>query len=198
MTTKIKPGVIADAAVENAAIASNAVTTDKVALDTLTAADLAPDSVAASEIAADAVGSSEIAAGAVGTSEIADGSIELGDLSAAATPAFTKSYTSSNQTITSAGSLTLAHGLGAMPSLVQVRLKCTTADNGYSVNDELVVNPGLSSNGGSEGVVVVPDATNLNIRFGSAAGAFKVLNKGTGAAGPIVNTSWAAIFKAWA
>lgn len=62
MTTKVKAGVIAPEAVENAAIAGNAVTTDKVALDTLTAADLAPDSVGTSEVADGAIGTADLAA----------------------------------------------------------------------------------------------------------------------------------------
>jgi len=52
-------------------------------------------------------------------------------ISAAVVPAFTAAYTSPDQTMVLAGALTLAHGLGGKPELVQLRLKCTTADIGY-------------------------------------------------------------------
>lgn len=115
---------------------------------------------------------------------------------AANTPAFTKSYTSANQTISQAGSLTLAHSLGAMPSMVQVRLKCLTAELGYSIGDEVIWH--LNHSGGtSRGVAIIPDATNLNIRFGNNANPFILLNKTTGSEANVTNANWAAIFKAW-
>lgn len=112
------------------------------------------------------------------------------------TPQFNKAYTSANQTITAAGTLTLAHGIGAMPALVQVRLKCTTAEFGYSIGDEVIFNSGDQN--ANRGCSIVPDATNLTIRYGSAANTFNVNNKTTGASAAITNASWVAIFKAWA
>lgn len=119
-------------------------------------------------------------------------------LPTANTPAFTKSYTSTNQTITAGGALTLAHSLGAMPTLVQARIKCTTADLGYSIGDEVIVNPGPSYVSSSTGLSLVVDATNIVVRFGSSAGAMSVVRKDTGALAIITAASWAAIFKAWA
>jgi hypothetical protein len=118
-------------------------------------------------------------------------------LPAANTPAFTKSYTSANQTITSGGSLTLAHSLGAMPALVQLRLKCTTGEGGYSIGDETIVAIGTHVASANRGIAVVPDATNLNVRFGSDGNAMCIHRKDTGAIINITNASWAAIFKAW-
>lgn len=109
---------------------------------------------------------------------------------------FTKSFTSSNQTITAAGALTLAHSMGVMPSLVQVRLKCTTGEHGYSIGDEVIWNSGDQN--ANRGCSIVPDATNLNIRYGSGANTFNVNHKTTGASSAITNASWVAIFKAWA
>lgn len=112
---------------------------------------------------------------------------------------FTDSYDSGNQTITAAGSLTLAHSLGAKPKLVQCILKCTTAEDGYSIGDEVIINAGIVGDDEtvSRGVSVVPDATNLNIRFGSATNTFMVLNKSSGGRESITNSNWAIIFKAW-
>lgn len=109
---------------------------------------------------------------------------------------FTSSFVSTDQTITAAGSLTLAHGLGAMPTLIQSRLRCTTADNGYSIGDELII----STTGGAStnyGIICVPDATNLNLRFGSQAQVFWTLGKATGNGVNIVPTSWVFIIRAW-
>lgn len=112
---------------------------------------------------------------------------------------FTKSYTSAAQTITAAGSLTLAHGMGIMPKLIQVRLVCTSTDVGYSAADEVIVNPhDTSGSGNDKGISIVPDATNLNIRFGNAAATFSILNKGTGSTGAIDNSKWTMVIKAWA
>ena len=119
-------------------------------------------------------------------------------ITALANPAFTKSFVSSEQTITAAGSLSLAHGLGVMPTLIQVRLICKTADNNYSVDDELILNPGYGGDA-NRGVSVVPDATNLVIRFGSTATtSLAALDKTSGALAGLTNASWKLIMRAWA
>lgn len=111
------------------------------------------------------------------------------------------SYTSPAQTITSGGALTLAHGLGAIPTLFELRLKCVNGAgaNGYALNEEVVVPFGVTSISTQDnyGVSVVPDATNLNIRYGSRAQAFILLNKATGATDTPTNTDFNAIFRAW-
>lgn len=182
--------------------------TTGIADDAVTAAKIGADQVGASEIAADAVGASEIAAGAVGTSEVADGSLtgtdiqdgSIANADLATPPAFTKSYTSPNQTITAAGALTLAHGMGVMPALVQARLKCLTAELGYSIGDEVMVDFFGGYQGGNTGqaLSVVPDATNLNIRYGGAANVFGLPNKTTGIIANATNANWAMIVRAWA
>lgn len=115
-------------------------------------------------------------------------------------PTLPDGFLSAGQTITSGGALTLAHGLGSAPRLVQAYLKCTTTDQGYSVGDEVFVSGGQDAYGStvSVGVSIVPDATNLNIRFGSnGGGAFAVLNKSTGTLGAITNGSWDFYVRAW-
>lgn len=117
-----------------------------------------------------------------------------------ASTALSASFVSADQTITAAGALTIAHGLGSTPTLVQCWLKCTDAggDVGYSQNDIVLWGQNDTGAFDSRGVSIVPDATNLNIRFASLANTFSLLNKGTGAIGNITNTKWAAIFKAYA
>jgi hypothetical protein len=116
----------------------------------------------------------------------------------ATTSAFSTSFTSSQQTITAAGSLTLAHGLGAIPSLIQCQLVCQSADLNYSTNDVLLIGTGESSDGANYGLSIVPDSTNINVRFASTAGTFWAVNKTTGVRASIANANWKLVVKAWA
>lgn len=113
--------------------------------------------------------------------------------SAIAAGKFQKAYESPQQTITAGGSLTLAHGLGVQPKLTGIYLQCVTAENGYAVGDEIVF---TATN--SNGATIVPDATNLNIRYGSNASPFFANNKNTGTNASISNANWRAVFRAWA
>ncbi|MER9462099.1 pyocin knob domain-containing protein [Mesorhizobium sp. M0387] len=105
-----------------------------------------------------------------------------------------KFYESAQQTITNAGSLTLAHGLGVKPKNYFAVLQCTTADAGYSIGDEVLANPGGGT--GNKGLSLVPDATNINVRFSSTA--VDITAKGTGAGTTITNSSWRLVVRAWA
>ena len=110
---------------------------------------------------------------------------------------FSQAYTSSDQTITAAGSLTLAHGFGTTPTLIQCRLKCSSAQFNYSENDEVVTEV-YDHAGSNRGVSVVLNSSNILVRFGSASNTFQVRDKTTGAAGSITNGNWKLIVKAWA
>lgn len=109
-------------------------------------------------------------------------------------------FVSSAQTITGAGSLTLAHSLGSQPNKFWLILSCQTGELGYSAGDEVFISPDNVDEGGSNyGCSVVPDATNLNIRYGTNGGGgncFRIRRKDTGATGNIVNGNWKAIFVA--
>lgn len=110
----------------------------------------------------------------------------------------TKQYVSAEQMITSGGLLTLAHGLGVTPKLVQFRLKCVIADVGYSVGDEIVVGFADDNGGAVVSSSPVVDASNISIRFSSGATAFIFANKSTGARDVPLNTRWRLIVRAWA
>ena len=98
-------------------------------------------------------------------------------------------YVSTEQTITSGGLLTLAHGLGAKPSLVSYELKCTTAEGGYTAGDYVQpVDPGFTS--------ATINATNVAVRFASGV-AFVVGHKSTGANFNITSGNWKLIVRAW-
>ena len=102
-------------------------------------------------------------------------------------------FTSTAQTITSGGSLTIAHGLGAAPFIVGCYLKCTTAQAGYSIGDILYVGfTDIGINGADNWGVSVSrnGTTNLDIRFGSSANVFVAPRKDTGVTAQLTNTSW--------
>ena len=124
----------------------------------------------------------------------------IGAVAAAVPQIFSKSFTSTQQTITAAGGLTLAHSLGAVPKIVTATLHCTTGENNYSAGDEIIIHTGpMDSPATNRGMSVVPDATNINIRFGSQSPAtFVGLDKSSGAGVGLTNTNWTLIIKAWA
>ena len=90
-------------------------------------------------------------------------------------------FTSSNQTITVAGSLTLAHGLGVSPGQVWYDLVCVTAELGYTAGQRIVAQAVTGKNGAGPGLTIVPDATNLNVRFNNSSPVFQVCNFTSGA-----------------
>lgn len=100
---------------------------------------------------------------------------------------FKNAFASSEQTITLGGLLTIAHGLGAVPTLFTPQLICKTADNGWAVND--VIQQSVS------GIVMYADATNVYVRFSNTS--IPSLNKITGTAVNLTVASWRLIMKAY-
>jgi len=119
------------------------------------------------------------------------------DLSVVPTLPFTKAYVSTPQTITSAGALTLTHGLGAFPKVIVLELVCLTAEFGYTVNTPITIYPsGLST--GNTGCTIVTSATAIFVKFGSNASVFAVNHNSTGANAALTNTNWALTVRAYA
>lgn len=97
-------------------------------------------------------------------------------------------FTSSDQIITAAGALTIAHGLASTPKFFSIFLVCQTAEFNYSVGDII---PLLGySQGNNQGISIVPDSTNLVCRYSTASATFSILNKTTGAGVNITNANW--------
>ena len=105
-------------------------------------------------------------------------------------------FESAEQTITNAGALTLAHELGVEPKLIQAFLICKTAEGGYTVGYTTAWSHHQAYGISDVGVAIVPDATNLNIRYGAGSPLMLTLNSGV--AFTITNANWKAIFRAWA
>ena len=93
-------------------------------------------------------------------------------------------FVSTDQTITLAGALTLAHGLGVAPRFTQMMLVCQTAEAGYSAGDVITLI--------TRQPTIRPDATNLNIRYSDAA--INVNHSSTGTQTGITAANWKARF----
>ena len=112
--------------------------------------------------------------------------------------AFTATFTSSAQTITSGGALSIAHGASAKPKIVVAYLVCQTDEQGYVAGDELFVNVGSDETYSlGHGFALTRSTTNLEIRFGSDANVFAMPNKTTGTRANLTNASWKIVFSAF-
>jgi hypothetical protein len=98
-------------------------------------------------------------------------------------------FQSSDQTITSAGALTLAHGLSAVPVDVAFYLICQTAEFGYTAGDIAACNY-QTDDGQDTGMAFTLDATDINIRFGAKATTFKGTNFTSGVRQNLTNANW--------
>ncbi len=107
-------------------------------------------------------------------------------------------FTSSAQTITAAGSLTIAHGLGAVPNAAKMGawLVNVNTNLGYTTGHIVPISLGSTSSTSTNsfGVTVRPDATNLNVRFGASG--FVLLHATTGVTTQITDSDWQIVFYA--
>ena len=101
-------------------------------------------------------------------------------------------FVSSAQTITSAGSLAIAHGLGVRPFFVSAYLECTTAEHGYSIGDRYYNIFAISTSlADSYGVALsISGTVNIDVRFGSQTPVFIGHTKGGGASVGFTNANW--------
>ena len=109
---------------------------------------------------------------------------------------FSKSFTSSAQTITSAGPLTLPHGLIVKPKMVLVRLTCVTGEGGYTAGDTVEIPNGYAYLDHGQGIRT--DQTNIYVRFGSSAQVYVVQHDDTGNEEALTNANWTVQFIAFA
>lgn len=106
-------------------------------------------------------------------------------------------FTSAQQTITAGGALTLAHGLGVKPKYYFAFLQCVTAEGGYSIGDEIGIgNTEFDTGSNGRYVMLRPDATNINVRFGNNSTVFDIWNNTTGAHFALTNANWKLVVRA--
>lgn len=98
-------------------------------------------------------------------------------------------FTSAWQTITAAGTLTLAHGLGASPQIIVPEIICRTANLGYAVGEIVMVNPSAHGIAWTRALSLRYDATNVYVVFGAAAASLQIGDT-SGNQNPITNASW--------
>ena len=207
--------LIADAAISTPKIANGAVTDQKLAttLDLSThSVTLATGEIGNSELAADAVDGTKLADDSINSEHIVDGSVDNvhlaggidlttkvtgilpqanGGTGVSSIP-FSVKAESGEITIPAAGTAaTFSHGLGQVPELFKVYLKCTTAANGYTVGDLIDF---LHDTNGNTPISISADATTISI---NRAGGIHVADKATGVNGSITTTNYKFIFKAY-
>lgn len=125
----------------------------------------------------------EVKTGAITSKEVTPASM-LGALG------FSAYAQTADQTMTSGGALTIAHGLSRTPVLVFGFLKCVTAESSYSVGDIVPVSIGANSGAATSSVAVTMDATNLYLRFTSGATIFSLPEKSSGVTVSASTTGW--------
>ena len=108
-------------------------------------------------------------------------------------------YTSSEQTITTSGLLTLSHGLGAIPSHMDGYLVCKTAEYGFAVGDRVPMGPNSFVGGGTftSSYSVAMDSSTITVRYCSTSYVFHVINHSTGAGTVLTNANWKLVIQAW-
>lgn len=112
-------------------------------------------------------------------------------------PAFTRLFVSTPQTITAAGTLTLAHNLGGLPVAFFAFLQCVIAEGGYSIGDTVPVNVATVGVGDvGYGAMNTFDATNIYVKYGNNASVMQILRKDTGGLLTCTNANWRYIIKA--
>lgn len=110
----------------------------------------------------------------------------------------TKEFVSSDQTITAAGALTIAHTLGVVPKIVAGYLINETAEVGYSPGDIVPCPLFQIGDSASYGPGIVLTSANISLRFGSSGGGFTVTNFTTGGLANITAANWKLRIRAYA
>ena len=109
---------------------------------------------------------------------------------------FLREYISPEQTITTSGLLTLTHGLGAIPKLVDLTLICKVAEAGFAIGDEVKISQAYDGNGRHSAILC--GATTIRVRYGNSASVFATADFTSGALAALTNANWRLIVRAWA
>lgn len=108
---------------------------------------------------------------------------------------FTKSYDSGQQTISNGSQLVLPHSLGTQPLLVVTSMINVVAQTGFTLNEEIIVNP-MWDYTNNYGTAITVDATNVTVRYGSSGQL--IMRTDNGVAATAVTASWRYRFRAFA
>lgn len=107
-------------------------------------------------------------------------------------------FESTEQALTNSTDTAVAHGLGRIPRLAQVVIRCKTTEFGYAVNDEINVGAMGDSQGAQRDCSLYVNATNVG--FSLCAGGISIARRDAGQVGNlgnITNANWKAVLRAW-
>jgi hypothetical protein len=172
---------IAVGAVTADSISSGSVTSNKVAGSQIYSYHVADSSLTGSDLATLTITDTNIAAATITEGKLANpittakiaagGAGSFLSTTTAGTVAWTNwivSYTTNGIAVPgAAGTVTNSHTLGAVPSIAQVRLVCSTAEYGYNIGDEISLTGGEQVSTGLPYITTSFDTTNFYLTVGN-------------------------------
>ena len=109
-------------------------------------------------------------------------------------------FESAEQSIVPGGTVTVAHGLGAVPGLAQATLVCKTSEHGFAVGRRIVLGQTSILSGNNRVNILDFDGTDLSFTFSEYSNPFvaTVKNSGstTGTAVLLTNSRWRLVLSA--
>lgn len=112
---------------------------------------------------------------------------------------FSAYFQSADQTITSGGLLTIAHGLGRTPIIFHAFLKNVTAQADCVTGDITPVQSWTNYDGTQpRGVAIIADATNIYVRYSGATNVFRILSRTSANDVLLTNANWSFFVRALA
>lgn len=114
-------------------------------------------------------------------------------------PALKFVFESGEQTLTLGGAVSVSHGLGKLPPVPIMVLRCKTAQLGYVAGDEVPYLGQMADGtyGANYGAALFATATVIGFVVGATGGPI-LLNKSTGASGAITLANWKVVLRAYA
>lgn len=96
-------------------------------------------------------------------------------------------FTSTDQAIVSASTITVDHSLGVVPTQVWTVLVCVTDEFNYVAGD-LAIRDGLAEAAASRGLVIIPTATQILVTISNNG--LDIINKTSGAMENLTEANW--------
>lgn len=105
---------------------------------------------------------------------------------------FSNFFESSEQSLSNSATISVSHGLGGVPKLFQVVIRCKTAELGYSIGDEVEAITFDTQDAYPSNFV---NATTIGVVTNAAAAA--VTNRSSFGRNAVTNADWKFVFRAW-
>lgn len=177
-------------AVVTSNLANNAVTDVKISAGAINNSHLQGGSVSNANIALATITGDRVAAATLTGANIQDGSITSADVTSTFINSWITGWVTNGMAIPADATVTNAHPLGAVPSIMQLRLVCNTAQYGYNAGDEVEAMTAMNGVTANPTFTFSADAANFYVTLlGSATiqirtrtNAFLFLN--------LTNTNW--------